>query len=176
MASIYRIRPEIVTASPPIPDGVGVSMAYGPNTLRKQGVKFHIVVSHAKSLIEKQKNIPNKSISVMGLLDTGANPTSIDISIADYLGLPIVNSAPIHTASGTIESKHFTVSISFVGCALRQFPNLKVSSCKLKFFDLEKTLTADPNKKNIGVLIGRDIMAHWNIVWHGPTSTVFISD
>jgi len=151
-------------------------MAYGPNTLIRQGISFHIVISPAKSLIEKQKPIPNKSISVLGLLDTGANPTSIDISIADYLGLPIVNSAPVQTAAGTIESKHFTISLSFVGCGLRQFSNLKVSSCKLKFFDLEKTLAAEINKKNIGVLIGRDIMAHWNIVWHGPTSSVFISD
>jgi hypothetical protein len=28
----------------------------------------------------------------------------------------------------------------------------------------------------IGILIGRDIMSRWNIVWNGPTSTVFISD
>jgi hypothetical protein len=25
-------------------------------------------------------------------------------------------------------------------------------------------------------LIGRDVMSRWNIVWNGPTSTVFISD
>jgi len=29
---------------------------------------------------------------------------------------------------------------------------------------------------NFGVLIGRDIMARWNIVWNGPSSCVFIAD
>lgn len=29
---------------------------------------------------------------------------------------------------------------------------------------------------NFGLLIGRDIMSRWNIVWNGPTSTVLVSD
>jgi hypothetical protein len=36
---------------------------------------------------------------------------------------------------------------------------------------------SNPNDpRNFGVLLGRDVMARWNIVWNGLTSTVFISD
>ncbi len=31
-------------------------------------------------------------------------------------------------------------------------------------------------KEQINFLIGRDILSHWSLTWHGPTSTVLISD
>ena len=151
------------------------TVLHSSDGLRNFGATLKVVVSPSKSPMDRE-SCPIRSISVMGLLDTGANPTLIDVSIAEYLGLTMIGSNPIHTAAGIIESKHYSLNLNFVDSELRQFSNLKVSSSKLSSFDIEKALAADTMEKSIGVLIGRDIMANWNIVWHGPTSSVFISD
>jgi hypothetical protein len=109
----------------------------------------------------------------MGHLDTGASKTSIDINLANHLRLNPTGDSTIVTASGPIRMPDFSIDLSFANTSLSPFVNLKISSCKLGF-DLSNTSPND--QKNFGILLGRDIMSLWNIVWNGPTSTVFIYD
>jgi hypothetical protein len=68
----------------------------------------------------------------------------------------------------------YTIDIGFPTTKLSSFNNLRIGSCRLGFDITNNMNPAKP--QNMGILIGRDIMSRWNIVWNGPTSTVIISD
>jgi hypothetical protein len=110
----------------------------------------------------------------MAHLDTGASITSIDINLAKYLKLAPTGQSTSRTAAGPQSTPDFVIDLSF-RTALSPFLNLQIGSCDLGF-DVQQCLSDPNNSRNFGILIGRDMMARWNIVWHGPTSTVFISD
>lgn len=124
------------------------------------------------------KNHPNKvlpsSILAMAHLDTGASVTSIDITLAEHLNLIPTGLSTSGTAAGPQSMPTFVIDLSF-RVDLSPFLNLQIGSYKLPF-DLQQCLTNPNNPRNFGILLGRDVMARWNIVWNGPTSTVFISD
>ena len=115
-------------------------------------------------------------MTVMAHLDTGASLTSIDKRIAQQLGLVSTGSGHIATASGSVTVPNYAVDIAFLNTSLRGIQNLQVTSCQLPHFNLSIAVQNPSNPANFGVLIGRDIMPLWHITWHGPTSTVFISD
>jgi hypothetical protein len=75
--------------------------------------------------------------------------------------------------AGPIQTPDYAIDLSFPNTNLSPFFNLKIGSCKLGF----NLADNNPNlQRNFGILLGHDVMAKWNIVWNGPTSTVFISD
>jgi hypothetical protein len=115
------------------------------------------------------------SIVVMAHFDTGASVTSIDINLAKYLNLLALGQSPSYTASGLQVMPNFSLDLSFPHTTLSPFVNLNIGSCHLHF-DVQESLKNNNNPRNFGILLGRDVMAKWNIVWNGPTSTVFISD
>lgn len=111
----------------------------------------------------------------MAHFDTGASITSIDINLASHLFLNATGQSISHTASGAHQMPTFAIDLSFPNTNLLPFSNLQIGSCHLNFNI--KNCEQNPNDpKNFGLLIGRDIMSKWNIVWNGPTSTVFIND
>ena len=79
------------------------------------------------------------------------------------------------TASGVEVFPDYAVDIHFPNAELRKYTNLKVGSCSLPY---NHSLHDDQRmtQSNFGVLIGRDMMARWNIVWNGPSSSVFIAE
>jgi len=108
-----------------------------------------------------------KTAQIVAHFDTGANKTSIDIEIARQLNLVPIGESPSHTAAGLRQATDFVIDLSFPGSNLHPFRNLQISSCVLS------NPTAPPPFK---MLIGRDVMSRWNIIWDGPTSSVIISD
>jgi len=107
----------------------------------------------------------------MGHFDTGASSTSIDINLARQLNLVPIGASTRQTAGGSHTTPDFYIDFSFPGTDLRPFHNLKIGSCTLRY-NAENGL----DQRNFGILIGRDVMSRWNIVWNGPSSTVFIHD
>jgi hypothetical protein len=112
-----------------------------------------------------------KSVTVMAHLGMGAYSTCIDEKLAMALELAPVGQTKILTADGQKVVKKYIVTVSFPDTGLRGCTNY-VAACDLSYKGSVSNL--DPN--NFSVLIGRDIMANWNIVYNGPTSSVFISD
>jgi hypothetical protein len=94
--------------------------------------------------------------------------------LAKHLGLVSTGQSTSGTAAGPQSMPTFVIDLSFRG-VLSPFQNLQIGSCKLGF-DLQYCLSNPNDPRNFGVLLGRDVMARWNIVWNGLTSTVFISD
>ena len=115
------------------------------------------------------------SITVMAHFDTGAIPTSIDISLATHLNLIPTGSGTSMTAAGEQIMPNYAIDISFPNTPLRSFTNLNIGSCNLPF-DIDGNLLNTNNPVNFGILLGRDIMSSWNIIWNVPTSSIISFD
>ena len=111
----------------------------------------------------------------MAHFDTGASVTSIDLSLAAFLELRPIGKTQQYTANGASETPTFVADILFQNSKLAPFVNLQIGSCQLPF-NMERYKKDPFDIQNFGLLIGRDIMSRWNIVWNGPTSSVFIAD
>jgi len=174
MAHINQLGYSVQIAPKPAPE-TRVSLSISPIPLENTGFTVPVSVSTPSTIRETNPAAVVRTETVMALFDTGASKTSIDIRLAELLGLSPVGISTSHTAAGPSESYDYAVDISFPGSNLLPFINLPIGSCKLPFQIGENGEIAI-NKTNFGLLIGRDIMSRWNIVWNGPTSTVFISD
>lgn len=160
---------------PPPQAQTQVMMAVNPIGLMQLG--FNLAMEVSTSTLFRQGNQPQplKSIVVMAHFDTGASITCIDDSLAKHLQLIPVGSMTQHTAAGPRQSNNYSVDISFPNTGLTARQNLQVGSASLNF-NIQNALTNANDPRNFGVLIGRDIMSAWNIVWNGPSSTILISD
>jgi hypothetical protein len=160
--------------TPPPPEGTIFSTKIGSAPLCFMGMNIPVEISTATVFKNPPQNISPSSVLTMAHLDTGASVTSIDIALAKYLNLVPMGQSISRTAAGPQSMPTFVIDLTFQG-ELSPFFNLQIGSCDLGF-DLSPQSLSNPNDRNFGILIGRDIMSRWNIVWNGPTSTVFISD
>jgi len=151
---------------------IAVDFSYFP--LLQEGFNMIVEISTASIFKKPPLNMPLNSISVMAHFDTGASSTSIDIELAKHLNLLAIGQSESHTASGPQVMPNFAIDISFPATRLSPFYNLRISSCRLDFKLADNMKQS--KSQNMGILIGRDIMSRWNIIWNGPTSTVIISD
>ena len=145
---------------------------FSPIPLLRGGMNIPVMVSASSSYLRMPNAVQGARMTVLAHLDTGASVTSIDIKLARQIGLLPVGMSRMRTAAGSIRVSTFTIDLQFPSSTLSACADLPVSSCDLGF-DLSKPWT---DARNFGILIGRDAMAHWNIVWNGPTSTVIIND
>ncbi|MDR2581396.1 MAG: hypothetical protein LBC85_10450 [Fibromonadaceae bacterium] len=153
--------------SPPLPEDIKINIKVSHIPLMLSGFNIPVLISTATAF-----QIPNnpqsvKTAQITAHFDTGASKTSIDIALAKQLNLIPTGESPSNTAAGLRQATDFVVDISFPGASLMPFRNLQISSC-----ELSNPVIPLPFQ----MLIGRDIMSRWNIVWDGPTSTVIISD
>lgn len=172
MSHINQIFPQ-VNSSVLLPKGTQLKLSFSHVPLMVSGFNMPISVSATKTS-GAEKGTEIQSATVIAHFDTGARKTSIDVKLAEFLGLVPVGISTIHTAAGPAQMPDYAVDISFPMTDLSPFSNLPVSSCHLPLEIENGNIALTP--KNFGVLIGRDIMSRWNIVWNGPTSTVLISD
>ena len=171
MTVLHRQAISIV-ADQPLPDGTRLSVEHSPSPLFQFGFLLPVEIAIAEAFRDVVVS-SFQAVTVKAVLDTGATITSIDINVAQYLNLQVTGWSRSLTASGSHEMPSFAVDVSFPGTKLRPFYNLQIGSCNLDF----KLNTNDPQKsEGLGLLIGRDMMTRWNIVWNGPSSTVIICD
>jgi len=145
---------------------------FSPAPLLRCGMNIPVIVSASSAYLRMPNAVQSARLTILAHLDTGASVTSIDIKLARHIGLLPVGISRMRTAAGSVRFSAFTIDLQFPNSTLSACVDLPVSSCDLGF-DLSKPWT---DARNFGVLIGRDAMAHWNIVWNGPTSTVIIND
>ena len=163
-----------INITPSLPPGTKVGFNISPFPLFVLGLNIPVAISTAtadSSNPEFDKTLIS-SASVMAHLDTGATITSIDIKLAEYLKLISTGSKDSLTAGGKITMPTYAIDLYFPNTTLSPFINLPIGSCNLNF-DINKSIN-DP--QNFAILLGRDVLSRWNIVWNGPTSTVLIND
>jgi hypothetical protein len=158
----------------PLPQGLKISPRIDCVQLRRTGMNIPVELSTAAVFRQPPNNMSISSVLAMAHLDTGASITSIDITLVKHLNLIATGQSTSGTAAGPQSMPNFVIDLSF-RASLSPFANLQIGSCKLGF-DLQSCLSNPNDPGNFGILIGRDVMSKWNIVWNGPTSTVFISD
>lgn len=147
-----------------------------PAPLLLVGCNFQVEIATATAFVSAVANpTPRKSIVVMAHLDTGASRTTISPVLAQHLGLVQTGVGHAQTGNGATQNPTYAVDLVFVGTTLSSRVDLSVGSCTLPF-DLAAHAANPNDPRNFGVLIGRDIMAAWHLMWDGPTSTVIISD
>jgi len=149
----------------------GREWLFSSGPLEYSGLNFPVIVSAGSACATETDRAP-ESLVVKAHLDTGASVTSVDFNLANSIGLVPVGTTSLQTAGGLMEFSNFVVNLRFPSSTLAPLANLQICSCDMGF---------DPNKplddpRNFGLLIGRDIMSRWNIVWNGPSSTVIIND
>lgn len=171
MAHTWTFGPPIIS-KPKNGGRPTVHIAHEPIILRRYGYNIPVMVRATKG----KDTSSHSNLIIWGLLDTGATKTTIDHQIANHLGLVSTFESDATPANGKPQKqKNYIVDLSFPTEKLRAFDKFTVGSIKLRF-DLEKAISNTEDRDNVGLVIGRDIMAEWSVVWHGPTSTVLISD
>jgi hypothetical protein len=169
------ILPADYIFNPPLSSRPSVYPVFNGGFLAEFGFVMLVTVRTPSYLSAPPRSAPVKSKTVVALFDTGATKSSIDLGLAAALEFETVGVSSHFTAAGPMSALNFVADVSFPNVDLRGFSNLEIGSCKLPF-DIN-LVDIDPMAiRNVGMLIGRDIMSKWNIVWNGPTSTVFISD
>ena len=104
----------------------------------------------------KSENIP--IYTGVGLIDTGASISAIDVSVAKSLNLISRDIIPILTPSGI--KNHYTYDVEFMlpqTLGFKKF-SLDVTGCELA-------------KQGIQVLIGRDVLKECTFIFNGTTNT-----
>ena len=168
MGHYYHISTNI-KVSPGKPDKEGqtpveLELAWNESGLLPRGVNLQIAIGRPQSEEPDPKTLATSNpLVIPAHLDTGAYMTIIDKGVVDELGLTPVGKKPANGIGGVMEGETYFLDIAFPGQqlkAIRNFQVLALSSASVKG----------------SALLGRDILARWNITWHGPTSTVLISD
>lgn len=173
MAQVHQITARLNSAKK-LPEDARINLSFSHIPLMQAG--FNMLVSISGPKVEaagKPQDV--KSVVVMAHFDTGASRTSIDTKLASHLGLVPVGAGIVHTAAGPKQLPNFAVTLSFPGTRLSPFINIPIGSCNLPF-QIGEDGSIALSAQNFGLLLGRDVMSHWNIVWNGPTSSVFVSD
>lgn len=156
--------------------GGGPRLAFGPGAIAKLGANLRVEIATASVFVnDPNAPAPRQSIVVMAHIDTGASHTMIATPLAARLGLVQTGVGSSNTANGVMSSPSYAADVTFVGTDLKPQPDLNIGSCSLPF-NLQKHASHPNDPTNIGLLIGRDIMSGWHIMWDGPSSTVIIYD
>ncbi len=138
--------------------------------LEETGPLIQVVVSMPSALEEfcgkKGLEIP-APVSGYALVDTGASATSVHEPILQQLSVLPIDSIPSATPSGQ--------SRSFVYPAKVSFPTLNVTDVRM-----DRVLGSELNwqtsdGKTIIMLLGRNILKHFLLVYNGPGSTLTIA-
>jgi len=116
-----------------------------------------------KHLAENGLPIPTP-ISGFALVDTGAFATAVDESVFISLGVQPIDKIPTETPHGPGKSNVYPASLSFPVMNVRDMPMERVVGCKLKWKTRED--------KEIILLMGRDLLQYFLLVYNGPGSDV----
>ena len=125
MALFNLIRPKLQIQPPPTLGTIAV-IKHDSQALQILGFNMQIQITEVLPIDSK---LVAKSVAVIGHFDTGARATSIDIKLAELLGLTPVGSSIIRTANGEVETPNYIASMPFPNTALKSFEKIPIGSC-----------------------------------------------
>ncbi len=167
--SITRISfaPQVrISPKPSTP--VQLQFVNSPRNLVQLGAHIPVLVSMPSAL--KVDGGVVKPRLVFGHIDTGATHTCIDVALANDIGLPQIGFSQSFTASGKQRTPTFVADLTLPTFDQKLYKNMSICSCSLPYRPGE-----EPSPQNFGILIGRDLLADWVLIWDGARSLVTIS-
>ena len=115
----------------------------------------------ATALLGSGKKVPAPEMTI-ALLDTGASNTCIDNELATKLGLPIVDTLKMTSASHQeVEQPAYPISIEFIGTSIQ--------------FGVPKAMGAHLVAQGLGLLIGRDVLSSFTMFYNGLNGQITLS-
>ncbi len=138
-------------------------VAYGPI----MPVEVAVPGALAQYLTNTKQNVP-APVTGLALIDTGATITAVDESVFQALGVPPVGTATVGTAKGIVEQPVFPARMSFPGTTLQDLDFSQVLGC-----DLTGQLSLGTER--LIVLMGRDLLQFFVLVYNGPGGLISLS-
>jgi predicted aspartyl protease len=139
-------------------------------TLTSSGALVSVVVSIPAALrahlSEKGMPIP-AAHSGYALIDTGASSTAVDQTVFDALGVAPINKIKTSTPHGEAESSVYPATIAFPDLAVTDMPMETLIGCNLKWKTVEG--------KEVIMLLGRDLLQYFLLVYNGKSNDVFLA-
>jgi predicted aspartyl protease len=139
-------------------------------TLTGSGVLIQVEISIPVALKEhlsgKGLPIPPPQ-SGFALIDTGASATAVDQSIFDALGVTLIDKIKTSTPHGEAESPIYPANVNFPGLNISDMPMERLIGCNLKWRTIED--------KEVIMLVGRDLLQWFLMVYNGKSSDVFLA-
>lgn len=128
-------------------------------------VEVSIPPALKKFLLDKGQPIPPPQTGY-ALVDTGAFATAVDESVFTALGVQFIDTMPTNTPHGPGTSHVYPATISFPGLEVDELAMERVIGCNLKWQTRQG--------QEIIMLLGRDLLRHFLMVYNGPGSDVTI--
>ena len=133
-----------------------------PEALRSGGAIFPIEISLPQILIDhltKQGITPPPPVKGRAIIDTGASISVVDLSVLSSLQISPIGVATTLTTAGPTNQNLYPARFIL--------PRLVV--------DLSAVIGADLRPFQITALIGRDILSHFLMIYHGNAGRVTLS-
>ena len=129
-------------------------------------VEISIPAALKAHLSAKGLPIPSPQ-SGLALIDTGAFATAVDQTIFDALGIPPIDKITTTTPHGVSKSPVYPATVSFPGLDVVEMPMERVVGCSLKWQSVEG--------KDIIMLLGRDLLQYFLLVYNGKSADIFLA-
>lgn len=135
----------------------------GSQRLAVMGATLEVGVSPAPAYQSENPARPVERESwVSALIDTGASSCGVDAELAERLGLPVVDHRTVSGIGGTVEVAIYRV-------------RLRVPALNLQIIDTMPGVYLAAGQQRHRVLIGRDFLRHFTMVYAGRSGSVKIS-
>lgn len=126
-------------------------------------VTINLPAAMQEFLARNGKDIP-PPVRGMALIDTGAFATAVDVEVFEKLGITPIDRLPTNTPHGASTSDIYPATVSFPALGLENLPMERLIGCKLQW--------AGENDSDILMLLGRDLLKHFLMVYNGKHSDV----
>ena len=140
------------------------------DTLADTGPIIQVVLSMPAALAEfcREQNITVPlPVSGYALIDTGASNTAVHEDILKQLSVLPIDSIPHATASGVGKAFVYPAQVSFPDLGVPDLKMDRVVGCQLKW--------STPDEKEVLMLLGRDLLRYFLMIYNGPSSSVTLS-
>jgi len=129
-------------------------------------VEVSVPAALAKYLGEKALPIPSP-VGGFALIDTGAFATAVDEKIFTGLGVQQIDTISTQSPHGDSTSNVYPCRVTFPGLGLNELAMERVVGCNLKW------TTTDG--REIIMLLGRDLLRYFLLVYNGLSNDITIS-
>lgn len=138
--------------------------------LEQSGPLVPVTVSVPKAmqeyLAQSRSPIP-APVSGNALIDTGAFATAVHEGIFQALGVKPIDVIPTNTPHGQSSSSIYPASISFPALGLTDMPMERIIGCSLNW--------AGNDESDIIMLLGRDLLKHFLMIYNGSNNDITLS-
>lgn len=128
-----------------------------PKLLQQRGPLLQIEVSVPDVLANKlqEKKMMPSPVTGLGLLDTGASITGVDVNALQQLSLSMIDEVTINHPGGEDKQGIYACQISFPGTKIEDIEFSHVLGSKLK-------------DQGLLAILGRDVLKDYQLVYNGP--------